>query len=298
MKRTGFIAIVGRPNVGKSTLMNSILGEKVAIVSNKPQTTRNRIIGIHTSGDDQFVFLDTPGIHSPKNKLGDFMVGTAKSSMRDSDAVILVVEAGKPVTSVEENVIANIKESEMPAIIAINKTDLVSAETVAETIKTYAALYDFDAFIPMSAKKGKGVPAVLDECRKFLGETDAFFFPDDISTDQPERQLASEIIREKILKTLDKEVPHGTAVVIEEFKEEGKLIKIRAEIFCEKASHKGIIVGKNGETLKLIGTYARQDLERILGTKVYLNLWVKVKENWRDSVAAIGNFGYKKDTEE
>ena len=150
----------------------------------------------------------------------------------------------------------------------------------------------------MSAKKGKGVSSVLDECRKFLFETDAFFFPDDISTDQPERQLASEIIREKILKTLDKEVPHGTAVVIEEFKEEGKLIKIRAEIFCEKASHKGIIVGKNGETLKLIGTYARQDLERILGTKVYLNLWVKVKENWRDSVAAIGNFGYKKDTEE
>ena len=298
MKRTGFIAIVGRPNVGKSTLMNAVLGEKVAIVSNKPQTTRNRIIGIHTSGDDQFVFLDTPGIHSPKNKLGDFMVGTAKSSMRDSDAVILVVEAGKPVTSVEENVIANIKDAEMPAIIAINKTDLADAETVAETIKTYASLHDFEAFIPMSAKKGKGVSAVLDECRKFLFETDEFFFPDDISTDQPERQLASEIIREKILKTLDKEVPHGTAVVIEEFKEEGKLIKIRAEIFCEKASHKGIIVGKNGETLKLIGTYARQDLERILGTKVYLNLWVKVKENWRDSVAAIGNFGYKKDTEE
>ncbi len=293
MKKTGFIAIVGRPNVGKSTLMNAILGEKVAIVSSKPQTTRNRIIGIHTTGENQFVFLDTPGIHSPKNKLGDFMVGAANSSMRDSDAVILVVEAGKPVTSVEENVIAYIKKTDSPSIIAINKTDLVDAVTVAETIKTYAALHDFTAFVPMAAKKGNGVGAVLDECEKFLGETDAFFFPDDIATDQPERVLAAEIIREKILRTLNKEVPHGTAVVIEEFKEEGKLLRIRAEIFCEKASHKGIIVGKKGEALKLIGTRARQDLERILGAKVYLNLWVKVKENWRDSVAAVSNFGYK-----
>lgn len=298
MKKTGFIAIVGRPNVGKSTLLNAILGEKVAIVSSKPQTTRNRIIGIHTSGDDQFVFLDTPGIHTPKNKLGDFMVGAAKSSMRDSDAVILVAEAGKPITAVEENVIANIKAAGTPSIIAINKTDLSDAEAVANTIKAYAALHNFDAFVPMSAKKGKGVDAILEECKKFLFETDAFFFPDDISTDQPERQLASEVIREKILKTLNKEVPHGTAVVIEEFKESKNLLRIRAEIFCEKASHKGIIVGKNGETLKLIGTYARQDLERILGTKIYLDLWVKVKENWRDSVAAISNFGYKKDEEE
>ncbi|MBQ8207414.1 MAG: GTPase Era [Clostridia bacterium] len=293
MKKTGFIAIVGRPNVGKSTLMNAILGEKVAIVSNKPQTTRNRIIGIHTVGENQFVFLDTPGMHSPKNKLGDYMVGAANSSMRDSDAVILVVEAGKPVTNVEENVIAYIKNTGAPSIIAINKTDLTDAVTVAETIKTYAALHDFDAFVPMAAKKGDGTKAILDECEKFLGETDAFFFPDDIATDQPERVLAAEIIREKILRTLDKEVPHGTAVVIEEFKEEGKLLRIRAEIFCEKASHKGIIVGKHGDALKLIGTRARQDLERILGTKVYLNLWVKVKENWRDSVAAVSNFGYK-----
>ena len=293
MKKTGFIAIVGRPNVGKSTLMNAILGEKVAIVSNKPQTTRNRIIGIHTVGENQFVFLDTPGIHSPKNKLGDYMVGAANSSMRDSDAVILVVEAGKPVTNVEENVIAYIKNTGVPSIIAINKTDLADAVTVAETIKTYAALHDFDAFVPMAAKKGDGTKAILDECEKFLGETDAFFFPDDIATDQPERVLAAEIIREKILRTLDKEVPHGTAVVIEEFKEEGKLLRIRAEIFCEKASHKGIIVGKHGDALKLIGTRARQDLERILGAKVYLNLWVKVKENWRDSVAAVSNFGYK-----
>lgn len=297
MKKTGFIAIVGRPNVGKSTLLNAILGEKVAIVSNKPQTTRNRIIGIHTVGENQFVFLDTPGMHSPKNKLGDYMVGAANSSMRDSDAVILVVEAGKPITQVEENVISYIKNTEIPSIVAINKTDLTDAVTIAETIKTYAALHDFDAFIPMSAKKEQGTRAVLDECEKFLMETEAFFFPDDIATDQPERQLAAEIIREKLLKTLDKEVPHGTAVVIEEFKDEGRLLRIRAEIFCEKASHKGIIVGKNGEALKLVGTYARQDLERILGTKVYLNLWVKVKENWRDSMTAINNFGYKPDNE-
>lgn len=297
MKKTGFIAIVGRPNVGKSTLMNSILGEKVAIVSNKPQTTRNRILGIHTEGENQYVFLDTPGIHSPKNKLGDYMVNAASTSMRDADAVVLVVEAGKPVTSVEENVVTRLKENETPCIIAINKVDLVNAEVVAETIKTYAALYDFDAFIPMSAKKNKGTKTVLEECEKYLAETDAFFFPEDIATDQPERQLAAEIIREKLLKTLDKEVPHGTAVVIEEFKDEGKLLRIRAEIFCEKASHKGIIVGKNGEALKLVGTYAREDLERILGTKIYLNLWVKVKENWRDSVAAISNFGYRRDEE-
>ena len=297
MKKTGFIAIVGRPNVGKSTLMNAILGEKVAIVSSKPQTTRNRIIGIHTVGENQFVFLDTPGMHSPKNKLGDYMMGAANSSMRDSDAVILVVEAGKPVTNIEENVIAYIKNTGVPSVIAINKTDLTDAVTVAETIKKYAALHDFDAFIPMAAKKGEGVKAILDACETFLGETDAFFFPDDIATDQPERVLAAEIIREKILRTLDKEVPHGTAVVIEEFKEEGKLLRIRAEIFCEKASHKGIIVGKGGEALKLIGTRARQDLERILGTKVYLNLWVKVKENWRDSVAAVSNFGYKQGEE-
>lgn len=295
MKKTGFIAIVGRPNVGKSTLLNAILGEKVAIVSSKPQTTRNRIIGIHTVGENQFVFMDTPGMHSPKNKLGDYMVNAANTSMHDADAVVLVVEAGKPLTSVEENVITYLKSAKIPSIIAINKIDLSGATEVADTIKLYESLHDFDAYVPMAAKKKKGTDAVLSECEKFLCETDNFFFPEDIATDQPERQLVSEIIREKILKTLNKEVPHGTAVVIEEFKDEGSLLRIRAEIFCEKASHKGIIVGKGGASLKLIGTYAREDLEKILGVKVYLNLWVKVKENWRDSVAAIGNFGYNKD---
>ncbi len=292
MKKTGFIAIVGRPNVGKSTLMNAILGEKVAIVSNKPQTTRNRITGIHTRGEEQFVFLDTPGIHSPKNSLGEYMVKAADSTMRDADAVVLVIDAGKEISKVEENVIAYLKRSEIPAVLAINKIDLYRREQLAETIAAYAAKHDFDAFVPIAAKNGKNVQELLDECAKFLSES-PWFFPEDMITDQPERQIAAEIIREKILRTLNKEVPHGTAVVIEEFKDEKTLISIRAEIFCEKASHKGIIVGKKGESLKLIGTYAREDLERLFGTKVYLNLWVKVKENWRESARTVENFGYR-----
>jgi len=292
MKKTGFIAIVGRPNVGKSTLMNQIIGEKIAIVSAKPQTTRNRIIGIHTTGEAQFVFLDTPGIHRPKNKLGDYMVKAANSSMKDADAVILVVEADKPVSEVEENVMAYLKRTETPSILAINKVDLTNREVIAQTITAYAAMHDFDAFVPICARKGENVPALLEECTKFLEPSD-WFFPEDMITDQPERQVAAEIIREKILRTLDKEIPHGTAVVIEEFKEEKGLVSIRAEIFCEKASHKGIIVGKNGASLKLIGSYARADLEKLLGTKVYLDLWVKVKENWRESTAIVSNFCYK-----
>ncbi len=294
MKRTGFIAIVGRPNVGKSTLMNQILGEKVAIVSSKPQTTRNRITGIHTRGEEQFVFLDTPGIHSPKNSLGEYMVKAADSTMRDADAVVLVVDTGKEISKVEENVIAYLKKSGIPAVLALNKIDLYRREQIAETISAYAAKHDFEAFVPIAAKNGKNVAELLDECGKFLSESQ-WFFPEDMITDQPERQIAAEIIREKILRTLNKEVPHGTAVVIEEFKDEKTLVRIRAEIFCEKASHKGIIVGKNGESLKLIGTYAREDLERLFGTKVYLNLWVKVKENWRESARTVQNFGYRDD---
>ena len=291
MKRTGFIAIVGRPNVGKSTLMNKILGEKVAIVSSKPQTTRNRIIGIHTVGDDQYVFLDTPGIHQPKNSLGDFMVKAANDSMHDADAVVLVVDAGKEISHIEENVIEYIKKADVPSVLVLNKVDLYRRETIAETITAYAEKHSFDAFVPVSAKKGEMVDAVLEECSKFLSESE-WFFPDDIVTDQPIRQIASEIIREKILRTLNKEIPHGVAVVIEEFKEEEGLVSIRAEIFCEKASHKGIIVGKGGKELKMVGSYAREDLEKMLGKKVYLNLWVKVKENWRESAKTVGNFGY------
>ena len=291
MKKTGFIAIVGRPNVGKSTLMNTILGEKVAIVSSKPQTTRNRIIGIHTRDEEQYVFVDTPGMHTPKNYLGEYMVNAANNSMREADAVVLVIDAGRESSHVEEEVIDYLKKSEIPSILALNKVDLYNREQIAATIAHYAEKYSFDAFVPICAKNGKAVDELLDECSKFLVESE-WFFPDDMITDQPERQIASEIIREKILKTLNKEIPHGTAVVIEEFRDEGTLISIRAEIFCEKASHKGIIVGKNGAGLKLIGSYARQDLEKFFGTKVYLNLWVKVKENWRDSVGMVTNFGY------
>ena len=292
MTRTGFIAIVGRPNVGKSTLLNSFIGEKVAIVSNKPQTTRNRITGICTKGEDQYVFLDTPGMHNPKNRLGEFMVKEADSSMKSADAVILVVDMGKEVSAVEENVIAFLKKSGIPSVLVLNKIDLYRREQLAEKIAEYSALHSFDAFVPISAKSGKNVDEVLDECSAFLSES-PWFFPEDMVTDQPERQIAAEIIREKILRTLDKEVPHGTAVVIEEFKDEGTLVSIRAEIFCEKASHKGIIVGKGGASLKLIGSYARADLEKLLGTKVYLNLWVKVKENWRESARTVSNFGYR-----
>ena len=294
MKRTAFIAIVGRPNVGKSTLLNAILGEKIAIVSRKPQTTRNRITGIYTRGDDQFAFLDTPGIHRPQTKLGDFMVKTANSTMGDSDAVILIVEAGKPAGQIEENVIAQIKQKELPCILVINKTDVSSPEKIAETIKQYSELYDFDAFIPICAKKNDGVNIVVDEAAKFLSEGD-WFFPEDMITDQPERQFAAEIIREKLLRTLKEEIPHGTAVVIEAFEDLGRMIKIRAEIYCEKESHKGIIVGKGGSALKLVGTYAREDLEKFFGVKVYINLWVKVKENWRDNEITISNFGYNHD---
>ena len=294
MKRTAFIAIVGRPNVGKSTLLNAILGEKIAIVSSKPQTTRNRITGIYTNGDDQYVFLDTPGIHAPKNSLGEYMVKTADTSMRDADAVVLVIDVTKDITSVEENVISYLKKSGVPAILALNKIDTCDREALAETIAKYAAKHDFDAFVPMSAKKNKNVDELMNECSKFLCESE-WFFPEDMVTDQPERQLVAEIIREKILRTLNKEIPHGTAVVIEEFKDEGTLIRIRAEIFCEKASHKGIIVGKNGASLKLIGTYAREDLEKLFGTKVYLNLWVKIKENWRESARTVSNFGYREE---
>ena len=294
MTKSGYIAIVGRPNVGKSTLLNALLGEKIAIVSAKPQTTRNRIVGILTRGEAQFVFVDTPGMHRPQNSLGDFMMEAAKSSMVEADAVILMVDPGKEVTSVEQNVITYLKQSGVPAVLALNKTDLYDAVKIAECIKAYAALHDFSAVVPICAKNGKLVDALLTECEKLLSES-PFFFPEDMVTDQPERQMAAEIIREKLLRTLDKEIPHGVAVVIEEFKDEDTLIRIRAEIFCEKASHKGIIVGKNGAELKRVGTYAREDLEKLFGTKVYLNLWVKVKENWRDSRAAVGNFGYREE---
>ena len=294
MKKTGFIAIVGRPNVGKSTLLNSILGEKVAIVSKKPQTTRNRITGIHTVGEEQFVFLDTPGIHKPRTRLGDFMVKTTSETLGGVDGVILVVEAREAVGDIEAKVLERIKSDEIPAILVINKVDSVQPSNIAKTIAAYADAFDFSAVVPISAKNGKGVDIVVDECRKFLYEGE-WMFSDDIVTDQPERQIAAEIIREKLLRTLDEEIPHGTAVAIEEWKEKRDVVSIRAEIYCEKASHKGIIIGKHAATIKKIGTYAREDIEKMLDTRVFLDLYVRVKENWRDSDFNISNLGYKKE---
>ena len=294
MKRTAFIAIVGRPNVGKSTLLNSILGEKVAIVSKKPQTTRNRITGIHTVGEDQYVFLDTPGMHKPRTKLGNFMVNETGTTLGEADAAILVVEARESVGDIEAQIIAQLKAKEIPAVLVINKIDAVSPANIARTIAAYAEAFDFDAVVPAAAKNGKGVETVLSECERYLTES-IWFFPDDIVTDQTERQLAAEIIREKLLRILEDEIPHGTAVTIEEFTEEKTMVRIRAEIFCERPSHKGIIIGKHGATLKQIGTYAREDMEKFFGVKVFLDLWVKVKENWRDSNFNLNDFGYRRE---
>ena len=291
MKRTAFIAIVGRPNVGKSTLLNAIIGEKVAIVSKKPQTTRNKITGIYTEADDQFVFFDTPGLHSPRTKLGDFMVKTASQTLGGVDHAILVVEAREEVGDIEAQLISRFKSDGMRAILVVNKTDMVRAANIAKTIQAYADAFDFDAVIPISAKTGKGVDIVIDECRQFLSEGE-WFFDEDMITDQPERQIVAEIIREKLLRSLDEEIPHGTAVTIEEWTEKRGVISIRAEIYCETASHKGIIIGKRGALIKQIGTQARADAERMLDAKVFLDLYVRVKENWRESDFNINNFGY------
>ena len=291
MTKTGFIAIVGRPNVGKSTLLNSLLGEKVAIVSKKPQTTRNRITGILTEGENQFVFMDTPGMLNPKNKLGDFMVRTITNTIGDVDAAILVVDAAKPVSDIERSILDRLTKQKTPVILAINKTDAVNGAKVAECIIAYSSLCDFAAVVPMSAIKNEGVRAVVDEASKLLHEGD-WFFPSDMITDQPERVIAAEIIREKLLRTLNDEIPHGTAVVIESFEEKPTIIKIRAEIYCEKDSHKGIIIGKGGAELKKVGTWAREDMEAFFGTQVHLDLWVRVKENWRDNQNLLNSFGF------
>lgn len=294
MKKTAFIAIVGRPNVGKSTLLNSILGEKVAIVSKKPQTTRNRITGIHTVEENQFVFLDTPGMHSPRTRLGDFMVKTTSNTLGGVDSALLVVEAREEVGDIEAKIIQRFKSDGISAILVINKIDTVRPANIAKTIAAYAEAFDFEAVIPMSAKNGKGVDIVVSECERFLRESE-WFFPEDIVTDQPERQLAAEIIREKLLRMMEDEIPHGTAVTIEEWKEKAGVVSIRAEIYCEKASHKGMIIGKGGSLIKKIGSYARQDIEEMLDSRVFLDLYVRVKENWRDSNFNISDFGFKEE---
>lgn len=291
--KTAMITICGRPNVGKSTLTNFLVGEKIAIVSNKPQTTRNRICGIVTKEDTQFIFVDTPGFHKPRTKLGDYMVGVARDSIADVDLTILVVEPIASIGPQEEGLLAQIRAKKCPAILAINKIDTLEKDKLLAVIETYAALDVFDAIIPISAKNGDGVDALLTECRKYAVES-PFLFPDDVTTDQPERQVMAEIIREKLLWCLDREVPHGTAIEITKFSErDNGIIDIDATIFCEKSSHKGIIIGKHGDMLKKISSMARTDCERFMGTRVYLTTWVKVKENWRESDFLVRNFGYR-----
>lgn len=292
MKKNLFAALIGRPNVGKSTLLNSMLGEHVSIVSPKPQTTRTKITGILTKGETQYVFLDTPGVHKPKDKLGSYMMKVADGAAADVDVILLLVEAGDRVGPVETELLRRFEGARIPTILIINKIDLCDAKTIGDTIARFSERHTFDAVIPISAKNGKNVDIIFEELEKFAVEG-PWFFPDDILTDQPERVIASEIIREKLLLALGDEIPHGIAVVIESFSEKKNLLSIRAEIFCEKASHKPIIIGKSGEMLKKIGSRAREDMERFFGIQVFLDLWVKVKENWRDSTAVIANFGFK-----
>ena len=291
--RTAMVTIAGRPNVGKSTLTNTLVGEKIAIVSNKPETTRNRICAILNRGDTQIVFMDTPGFHKARTRLGDYMVKVVKESVADVDAVILMVEPIASAGAQELALIEQIKQSGSPAVLVINKIDTVEKQALLEVITAYAALHDFEAVVPICARTGEGVDELLTELEK-LAQPGPKLFPEDMVTDQPERQVCAEIVREKLLYCLDKEIPHGTAVVVTKFSEriETEIIDLDVTIFCEKASHKGIIIGKNGEMLKKVGEMARKDIEKFMGTKVYLQTWVKVKENWRDSDAMLRNFGY------
>ncbi len=291
--KTAMITIAGRPNVGKSTLTNYLVGEKIAIVSNKPQTTRNRICGIVTKDDTQFVFVDTPGFHKARTKLGDYMVNTVRESITDVDLTILVVEPIDSVGTQEQLLMEQLKGKGAPVILAINKIDTVEKDMLLQVIAAYSAVFSFAAIIPISARTGDGVAELLSECAKYAQEG-PFLFPEDITTDQPERQVMAEIIREKLLWCLDREIPHGTAVEITKFSErDSGIIDLDATIYCEKASHKGIIIGKHGDMLKKISSMARADCEKFMGTKVFLTTWVKVKESWRDSDFLIRNFGYR-----
>lgn len=292
ISKTAMITICGRPNVGKSTLTNALAGEKIAIVSNKPQTTRNRITAVCQRGETQFVFLDTPGFHKPRTRLGDYMVNVVRQSVADVDAVVLVVEPVASLGPQERELIASIKAANCQAVLAINKLDTVEPEKLLAVIALYSEAYAFNAIVPISAKTGDGVEELLKELDKFAVESPALF-PEGVTTDQPEKQVCAELIREKLLLNLEREVPHGTAVEITRFSErDDGIIDLEATIYCEKASHKGIIIGKHGAMLKKIGEDARKDIEEFMGTKVFLQTWVKVKEKWRDSNSLLRNFGY------
>lgn len=292
--KSAFIAIIGRPNVGKSSILNKLLGQKVAIVSSKPQTTRTRIMGVLTEGKDQLVFLDTPGMHKPKNSLGDYMVRSINESVAGVDACLLVTEAGQEIRENERMLIEKVKKLDLPCVLAINKTDTINdKEVILEQIIKYSKEMDFDAIVPVSAETGSKLDELKEELKKFTSEG-GHFFPDDTLTDQPEKVLAAEMIREKILRLTEKEIPHGTAVVIERMKmrDDKNLMDIDATIYCERDTHKGILIGKKGTMLKKISTYARQDMENFFGCKVNLKTWVKVKEDWRNKENLMRSFGF------
>ena len=295
--KTAMIAIIGRANTGKSTLTNKLIGDKVSIVTPKPQTTRNRIFGVYSYGETQMVLLDTPGFHKSKTRLGDYMVGVVKESVIDVDVIALVVEPEDNIGKQEQLLIEQIKKSSAPSVLVINKIDTVRVDQILPIIERYSQAHQFNAIIPISARVGSGV-SELEEVFDSFSKVGPQLFPDGMSTDQPEKQVIAELIREKLLICLDKEIPHGTAVEITKFSERGDennpIIDVDATIYCDKASHKGMIIGKNGAMLKKIGQYARVDIERFMGAKVFLQTWVKVKENWRDSQAMIRNFGYTK----
>ena len=294
IKKSGIITICGRPNVGKSTLTNALVGEKIAIVTNKPQTTRNRICAILNRGDTRFVFVDTPGLHKARTRLGDYMVDVVRKSVADVDGVMLLVEPVANIGPAEQELIGRIKQIGAPAVLVINKIDTVEEkEKLLEIMAVYGQAHDWDAIVPISAQNGDGVEELLNVLSGWIPEGPQLF-PEDMVTDQPERQIMAEIVREKLLRNLDKEIPHGTAVEITTFTErDNGIIDLDATIYCEKASHKGIIIGKQGAMLKKISSMARADCEKFMGTKVYLTTWVKVKENWRDSDFLVRNFGYK-----
>mgnify|MGYP002516617955 CR=1 FL=1 len=292
--KSAFVALVGRPNVGKSSLLNKMLNQKIAIVSSKPQTTRTRIMGILTQNEYQLVFIDTPGMHKPKTTLGQYMVRSINESVMGVDACVLVVEADKEVGKTELMLIEKFKKSNTPVVLAINKIDMLKdKEELLELILSYSNLYNFEAVVPVCAIDGKGVNELVDELKGLCSEG-GHFFEDDALTDQPEKVLAAEMIREKILRLCDKEIPHGTAVVIERMRtrEDSDILDIDATIYCERSTHKGIIIGKGGSMLKKISTFARQDMEKFFDCKVNLQTWVKVKEDWRNRQALLNNFGF------
>lgn len=296
IEKTALITICGRPNVGKSTLANAIVGEKIAIVSNKPQTTRNRIYAVHNTEDTQLVFMDTPGYHRPKSRLDEYMAEVVRESFSGTDAVVLVVEPIANVGPQEAQLIEYIKNSKAPSVLVINKIDTVQKEELLAVIAAYAEVYEFAHIMPISAKTGEGVKELLDLLCGFAMDGPPLF-PEDMVTDQPDRQICAEMVREKLLYCLDHEIPHGTAVEVTRFteREDTEIIDLDVTIYCEKASHKSIIIGKGGAMLKKIGALARKDIERYMGTKVFLQTWVKVKENWRDSDFLVRNFGYRSD---